>query len=111
MKAQEKPARSKHRRTVYVVDDHPMTRRGLTDLIDHEPDLTVCGETDNATRAIEQIKSLKPDLALVDITLPKKSGLVLIKDIRMWAPNVFVLALSMHDESLYAERVLQAGGH
>lgn len=111
MKAQEKAARSKSRRTIYVVDDHPMTRRGLTDLINHEADLTVCGESDNATRAIEQIKSVKPDLALVDITLPKKSGLVLIKDIRMWAPNVFVLALSMHDESLYAERVLQAGGH
>lgn len=100
-----------HRRRILIVDDHPMTRRGLMELIKHEPDLTVCGEADTATQALEAVKNLKPDLALVDITLPRKSGLVLIKDIRLWAPSVYVLALSMHDESLYAERVLRAGGH
>lgn len=99
------------RRRVLIVDDHPVTRRGLVELIDHEPDLTVCGQVDDAIRALEAVKTLKPDLALVDISLPRKSGLALIKDIRLWSPNVYVLALSMHDESLYAERVLKAGGH
>jgi DNA-binding NarL/FixJ family response regulator len=99
------------RRKILIVDDHPMTRRGLTELINQEPDLIVCGEADNANRALDACKELKPDLALVDITLPQKSGLVLIKDIRLWSPDVLVLALSMHDESLYAERVLRAGGH
>lgn len=88
-----------------------MTRRGLMGLINQEPDLEVCGEADGAVNALEAIKSLKPDLALVDITLPRKSGLVLVKDIRLWAPSVYVLVLSMHDEGLYAERVLRAGGH
>ena len=88
-----------------------MTRRGLMGLINQEPDLEVCGEADGAVSALEAIKSLKPDLALVDITLPRKSGLVLVKDIRLWAPSVYVFVLSMHDEGLYAERVLRAGGH
>jgi DNA-binding NarL/FixJ family response regulator len=100
-----------NRRRILIVDDHPMTRRGLTELINHEADLVVCGEAENATAALEVAKSLKPDLALVDITLPRKSGLVLIKDIRLWCPSIYVLVLSMHDESLYAERVLHAGGH
>ncbi len=99
------------RRRILIVDDHPMTRRGLAELINQEADLTVCGEAADATRALEACKTLKPDLALVDITLPQKSGLVLIKDIRLWSPDVLVLALSMHDETLYAERVLRAGGH
>src|SRR5262245_42804314 len=99
------------RRRILIVDDHPMTRRGLTELINHEPDLVVCGEAETATHALETARSIKPDLALVDITLPRKSGLVLIKDIRLWCPDVYVLVLSMHDESLYAERVLHAGGH
>ena len=73
--------------------------------------MEVCGESDSAVNALESIKTLKPDLALVDITLPRKSGLVLIKDIRLWTPSVMVLVLSMHDEGLYAERVLHAGGH
>ena len=87
-----------------------MTRRGLSDLINHEEDLAVCGEADGAVQALEDIKRLKPDLALVDITLPRRSGLVLLKDIRLWAPEVYVIVLSMHDEALYAERVLHAGG-
>ena len=105
------PASVAGRRQVFLVDDHPMTRRGLKELINLEADLTVCGEADNAVRALEAIKSLKPDIALVDITLPRRSGLMLMKDIRLWTPSVYVLALSMHDESLYAERVLRAGGH
>lgn len=112
MKTIKKPeATTRGRRQVFIVDDHPMTRRGLNDLINQEPDLAVCGEADTPSRALEAIKTLKPDLALVDITLPRTSGLMLIKDIRIWSPTVYVLALSMHDESLYAERVLRAGGH
>jgi DNA-binding NarL/FixJ family response regulator len=99
------------KRRIYIVEDHPITRRGLIELINQEQDLVVCGEADVATRALEEIKSLKPDMALVDITLPRKSGLVLLKDIRLWSPSVLVLVLSMHDEGLYAERVLRAGGH
>ena len=102
---------TKDKRRIFIVEDHPITRRGLVELINHESDLTVCGEADMAARALEQIKALKPELALVDITLPRKSGLVLIKDIRLWVPGVYVLVLSLHDENLYAERVLKAGGH
>jgi DNA-binding NarL/FixJ family response regulator len=105
------PTGAKGRRRVFIVEDHPITRRGLVDLIDHERDLRVCGEADDAAGALEDIKKLKPDIALVDITLPRKSGLMLVKDIRLWTPGVYVLVLSLHDESLYAERVLKAGGH
>ena len=99
------------RRRICIIDDHPITRKGLTELIKHERDLIVCGEADNAARGLTVIKSLKPDLALLDLTLPNQSGLDLIKDIRLWAPEVRVLVLSMHDEGIYAERVLRAGGH
>jgi DNA-binding NarL/FixJ family response regulator len=110
MKPAKHPAMAGKRR-IFIVEDHPITRRGLVGLINQEADLEVCGEAESAVRALEAIKTLKPDLALVDITLPRKSGLVLIKDIRLWAPGVYVLVLSMHDENLYAERVLRAGGH
>ena len=110
-KAAEQAASAGQKRRVYIVEDHPITRRGLVELLNHESDLSVCGEAEAASQGLEQIKTLKPDLALVDITLPNRSGLVLIKDIRLWTPDVYVLVLSMHDESLYAERVLRAGGH
>jgi DNA-binding NarL/FixJ family response regulator len=96
---------------VLIVDDHPMTRRGLAELIGEERDLTVCGEADNVGSAVEAMKRLQPDLVLVDITLPGKSGLALLKEVPLWAPAARALVLSMHDESLYAERVLRAGGH
>jgi DNA-binding NarL/FixJ family response regulator len=105
------PTTAVTQRQVFVVDDHPITRRGLTQLINNEADLKVCGEADNAIQALDAIKVLKPDIVLVDITLPRRSGLMLVKDIRLWVPATYVLALSMHDESLYAERVLRAGGH
>ncbi len=105
------PTTAVTQRQVFVVDDHPITRRGLTQLINNEEDLKVCGEADNAIQALDAIKAVKPDIVLVDITLPRRSGLMLVKDIRLWVPATYVLALSMHDESLYAERVLRAGGH
>jgi DNA-binding NarL/FixJ family response regulator len=85
-------------------------REGLAQLIGNEADLTVCGEAENAHEAIEKMNALKPDLLLADITLPGKSGLELIKDVQALSPGLAVLVISMHDESLYAERVLRAGG-
>jgi DNA-binding NarL/FixJ family response regulator len=111
MKSNPRPTNTTDKRRIFLVEDHPITRRGLVELINHEADLAVCGEADNAAAALEAIKETKPDLALVDITLPRRSGLTLLKDIRLWTPNTYVLVLSMHDESLYAERVLRAGGH
>ena len=87
-----------------------MMREGLAQLIGNDPGLEVCGEAGDAHEALEKTAALKPDLVLADITLPGKSGLELIKDIRSQQPGVLVLALSMHDEALYAERVLRAGG-
>lgn len=87
-----------------------MMREGLAQLIGHETDLVVCGEADDAAQALEQIEKLQPDLALVDITLRSTSGLELIKDLRIRVPALSILVISMHDESLYAERVLRAGG-
>ncbi len=97
------------RRRILVVDDHPILREGLLQSINRERDLMVCGEAENAHQALGAISKLKPDLVLVDIGLPGKSGFELVKDVRTVHPEVPVLVLSMHDESLYAERVLRAG--
>ena len=94
---------------VLIVDDHPMMRQGLAQLITNEPDLTVCAEAENARQAVEAIAAGKPDLVLVDITLPDKSGIELIKDLQALHPDLRMLVISMHDESLFAERVLRAG--
>jgi len=107
MKRQSKsPAKKK----IFIVDDHPMMRDGLAQMIGNEPDLSVCGEAADAPEALAQIEKVKPDLAIVDITLRSSSGLELIKDLQIRLPNVAILVISMHDESLYAERVLRAGG-
>ena len=95
---------------ILIVDDHPMMRTGLGQLIDNEPDLKVCAEADTAGQAIDLVAKQKFDLALLDISLPDKSGLELIKDIRSLRPEMPVLVVSMHDEMIYAERVLRAGG-
>jgi len=97
------------RKRILVVDDHPIFREGLLQSIHRQPDLMVCGEAENASQALGAMSKLKPDLVLVDITLPEKSGFELVKDIQALHPGVPVLVLSMHDESLYAERVLRAG--
>lgn len=102
--------KSAARKRVLLVDDHPMTREGLAQLIGNQPDLEVCGEAGDAFEALEKIGLLKPDLVLSDITLPGKNGLELIKDIHSMHPGVMVLVISMHDEALYVERVLRAGG-
>jgi DNA-binding NarL/FixJ family response regulator len=87
-----------------------MMRQGLAQLIGAEQDLAVCGEAENAGNALDLISSLKPDLVLADISLPGKNGLELIKDFQAMQSSLPVLVVSMHDESLYAERVLRAGG-
>jgi DNA-binding NarL/FixJ family response regulator len=98
------------KKRVLIVDDHPMMRQGLAQLINHEPDLKVGSEADTAGQALAAVNSQPPDLVLLDIGLPDKSGLELIKDIQALDPALPVLVVSMHDESLYAERVLRAGG-
>ena len=106
MKSKRPAAAAKN---ILIVDDHPMMRQGLRSMITGEPDLKICGEAETAYQALELLKTLKPDLVLLDITLPGKSGLELIKDIKAMYPLLPMLILSMHDESLYAERVLRAG--
>ncbi len=106
---EEKPGAGARRR-VFVVDDHPVFREGLAQIIDGEEDLTICGEADSAEEALQKIPGLKPDLVLVDISLPGKSGLELVKELRGRNGGVKLLVISMHDEALYADRVLRAGG-
>jgi DNA-binding NarL/FixJ family response regulator len=106
--SKSKPAR--RLKKIFLVDDHPVFRGGLAELLKREGDFTICGEADNALDALAAIERLKPDLALVDIGLPGKSGLELIKDLQSACRDTDVLVVSMYDETLYAERVLRAGG-
>ncbi|MGA9564905.1 MAG: response regulator transcription factor [Candidatus Korobacteraceae bacterium] len=94
---------------VLVVDDHPIVRQGLALLINRESDLMVCGEAEDARTAMQSITTAKPDILVVDISLNGPDGLDLLKDVRMRYPELPVLILSMHDESIYAERALRAG--
>jgi DNA-binding NarL/FixJ family response regulator len=110
MKATRSQRPVKPRKRILILDDHPITRYGLTQLLSHEPDLLVCGEAESAAQALGAIKSACPDLVLADITMPGRSGLEFIKDMRAQHPRVAVLVMSMHDETIYAERVLRAGG-
>ncbi len=102
-KADENTAR------ILVVDDHPVLRQGLTDLINQEKNLVVCGEAADAAEAMEAIKTLEPDMVTVDISLKEVSGMELIKDINIRCPGLPILVISMHEEALYAERALRAG--
>src|SRR6266511_3069279 len=111
MTARKKSSAARNKKRILIVDDHPMMRQGLAQLIGAEADLTVCGESENAGQALDAIRAVDPDLVLADISLPDKSGLELIKDFQSVRPGLPVLVISMHDESLYAERVLRAGGH
>jgi DNA-binding NarL/FixJ family response regulator len=94
---------------VLVVDDHPIVRQGLALLINRESDLMVCGEAEDAQAAVQAVTASKPDILVVDISLNGPDGLDLLKDIRARYPDLPVLILSMHDESIYAERALRAG--
>jgi DNA-binding NarL/FixJ family response regulator len=99
----------KHR--VFVVDDHPIVRQGLALLIDQEPDLVVCGAAEEAHSALQAIASLRPDILILDISLPGSDGIDLLKTIRATDPDIPILVLSMHAESVYAERALRAGAN
>jgi DNA-binding NarL/FixJ family response regulator len=105
--ASQPAARKRHR--IMLVDDHPVMREGLAQLINHESDLSVCGQYEDAAQAFSAIGALAPDLAIIDLSLKGSSGLELVKNIRASHPKLLILVLSMHDESLYAERVLRAG--
>lgn len=98
------------KKSILIVDDHPVFRAGLTALVNLESDLAIAGEAHDAVQAMSAIESLRPDLVLMDMSLPGKSGLELLKDVRAMHPGLPVLIISMHDEAIYAERVLKAGG-
>jgi DNA-binding NarL/FixJ family response regulator len=97
--------------TVLLVDDHPVVRQGLALLIDREPDLFVCGEADGAHSTFQAISALRPDIVVLDISLCGPDGLDVLKEIRAQSGSLPVLMLSMHDESIYAERALRAGAN
>jgi DNA-binding NarL/FixJ family response regulator len=99
------------KKRILVVDDHPIVRQGLALLINQEADLVVCGEAEEATGAMHVLNSARPDVLIVDISLNGPDGLDLLKNIRTTHPALPVLILSMHDESIYAERALRAGAN
>ncbi len=105
--AKQQPRKGKIR--IFIVEDHPLMSEGLTRLFNNEPDLTVCGQANTAFDALKMISQHKPDIVIVDITLPDGNGLDLVKDMKRRSIKSFALVLSMHDESLYAERALRAG--
>lgn len=100
---------TKQKNRIFIVDDHPIVRKGLAQLINQEEDLVICGEADNAEAALEALKKVKPDLAIVDISLRGIDGFELTKLIRTRFDSIPVLVVSMHDESLFAERALRVG--
>src|ERR1700683_3772847 len=99
------------KKMVFVVDDHPIVSQGLALLINQESDLAVCGEAEEMHSALSAIQATRPDILIVDISLNGPDGLELLKHIRISAPRLPVLILSMHDESIYAERALRAGAN
>jgi DNA-binding NarL/FixJ family response regulator len=107
MEATQTAVQNKSR--VLLVEDHAVVRQGLTMLIDDEPDFTVCGGFESAAEALAATRDLKPDVAVVDLSLGDASGLELIKHLHEELPDLPILALSMHDEAVYAERALRAG--
>jgi DNA-binding NarL/FixJ family response regulator len=103
------PPAGEKRARILLVDDHPLVRERLTEIINREADLMVCGEAEDRHDALAAITAKQPDLAIIDLALKNSDGLELIKDIRPRWPALRMLVVSMHDESLYAERVIRAG--
>ena len=100
---------TREKRRIFLVDDHPIVRQGLALLINNEPDLAVIGEGEDAYGALHLIREKKPDVVLLDVSLRDSDGIELLKELKSYNPDLPVLMLSMHDESLYAERALRAG--
>ena len=100
---------SAKKRQVLIVDDHPVVRDGLTTVINHEQDLNVCGEADDAHETLKAVTELKPDVVIADISLKSSDGIELTKSIKAGHPKLPVIVFSVHDESVYAERALLAG--
>jgi DNA-binding NarL/FixJ family response regulator len=98
-------------RRVLIVDDHPIVRQGLCRIMESEEDLTVCGEAETARDARTAIKELNPDVVIADLSLKQGDGIELVRDIRAHYPQLPILVLSMHDETIYAERMLSAGAN
>ena len=109
MASPRKPTTAQRKDRIYLVEDHPVTREGFAQLINFQRDLEVCGQAGIVAQALTEIAVLNPDLVIVDISLAGTSGIELIKDLVSRDPILKVLVLSMHDESLYAERALRAG--
>lgn len=101
--------RSAKQSRILLVDDHPLVRERLAEVIQREPDLAVCAEAEERHQALAAIEATHPDLAVIDLTLKHSHGLDLIKDVRARHPQLAMLVVSMHDESLQAERVIRAG--
>src|SRR5512136_1079872 len=101
------PSRGKTR--IFLVDDHPIVRRGFQLLLSLEPDLMVCGEADSGPAALQKILALKPDVVIVDLSLKGSSGLELIKQLRAQGLKLKLLVFTMRDEGIYADRALRAG--
>src|SRR5580704_11947647 len=97
------------KKRILLVDDHPIFRHGLDDLLKQQEDLTICGHADSAPAALEGMRNLRPDLAIVDVSINGANGIELVKQMKAELPHLPILVLSMHDESLYALRALKAG--
>lgn len=109
MSASPTPKNAAKRRGIFLIDDHAILRAGLRRLLEAEPDFKVCGESESGQKAISRIRASRPDLVIVDISLPGTNGIELIKRLRSQFADLPMLVLSMHDENLYAERALRAG--
>ena len=105
----ETQSKPREKQRILLVDDHPMVRERLAEVIQREADLEVCGEAEDRLRALELVAARRPHLAIVDLTLKRSHGMELIKDIRSQYPELAILIVSMHDELLHAERVIHAG--
>jgi DNA-binding NarL/FixJ family response regulator len=96
---------------ILIVDDHPIVRQGVSMLINHEPEMHACSEAGDVPQALAALQAAPHDMAIVDLSLLGFSGLELVKQLRIKYPDLFILVMSMHDETIYAERVLKAGAH
>ena len=108
-KQPERTADANAKKKLLIVDDHPLVRERVAELINQEPDLVVCGEAGDANEALAAAKSLAPDMAIIDITLKDTYGIELVKQLKELYPKLPMLVLSMHEESMYGERALRAG--